>query len=171
MSDERRDTQSPPPDDRAAEWGRAAGRWFRRAGPKAKELLDQSGPRLQKASEDARHLLDENRPRLEEAGQNARRMLEENRPLIEKAGQNAMQYAHEHEDEIRAAAIRAARMRVGGPLGFVVDSLGRSMAPGAQGTAPQPAASASPGLCTTCQTQNAGSARFCSQCGTRLSTT
>jgi hypothetical protein len=83
------------------------------------------------------------------------------RPGIEKAGRDAVQYARDHEEELRQAAMRLARARVTGPLGFMVDAVSRGP------VQPRPEAASIP--CLHCVAPNPPSARFCNQCGARLS--
>ena len=85
------------------------------------------------------------------------------RPGIEKAGHDAMQYARDHEDELKHAALRLARARVAGPLGLVVEAVARAQ------NSPRPASPVSL-ACPHCDAPNPTSARFCNQCGLRIST-
>jgi hypothetical protein len=107
----------------------------------------------------------------EELGRRAARLLrrgkpqvegavEKARPQAEKAAKDAWKYAQEHEDEIKRAAIKGARMRVRGPFGFLIDALqSNAAAPDTPQTA-----------CPSCGTAYAPGARFCSECGTQLPT-
>ena len=79
------------------------------------------------------------------------------RPGIEKAGRDAVQYARDHEDELKQAAVRLARARVTGPLGFVVDAVSRASS---QSNAAPVAV-----VCSHCEAPNPAAARFCNQCG------
>jgi hypothetical protein len=85
--------------------------------------------------------------------------VSETRPRVEKAAKEAWRYTQAHEDEIKRTALRAARMKVRGPFGFVFDAV-------SNGLSDQPVAT--PRSCGACSAANAGSARFCSQCGARL---
>lgn len=127
------------------EIGRLAGKIVKNAGPRTKQLIDENKPRVEKAIQDAR-------PKIEKA-------VEEYRPKVEQAGRDALRYAQEHEDEIRAMALKGARMRLG-PLGMAIDALGIGGEPA------QPAAK--PGTCSKCGSVNAVAARFCAQCGAAL---
>jgi hypothetical protein len=110
----------------------------------------------------------------EELGRKAARLLRRSRPAIEKAvaqarprveqaAKDAWRYTQEHEDEIKRTALRAARTKVRGPFGFVFDAV-------SSGLRERPA-SASSRVCGACDAANALSAKFCSQCGTRLADT
>lgn len=134
-----------------------AGKLLKNAGPRAKRFVEENRPRLEKAVQDARpkveKAIEEARPRIEKA-------VEQYRPKVEEAGRNALKYAEEHEEEIRAMAIKGARMRLG-PLGMAIDALGIGSEP------ERPATEAPPG-CPQCGKANQASAKFCSECGTRL---
>jgi hypothetical protein len=92
------------------------------------------------------------------SGPELKRLVEEHRPKVEKASKDALRYAKEHEDEIRALALKGVRMRAG-PLGMMVDALNPAQPP-----APEPG-------CPACKAINAKAARFCNQCGARLTPT
>jgi hypothetical protein len=92
-------------------------------------------------------------------GPELKRLVEENRPKVEKAGRQAFKYAQEHEEEIRSLAMKGVRMRAG-PLGMVVDALGGQT----QASSQSPAESG----CPSCNAVNAPAAKFCNQCGTKL---
>jgi hypothetical protein len=82
------------------------------------------------------------------------------RPRAEAAGQEALRYVREHEGELKQNAVKLARYRLHGPLGLVVDALIRDPAP-ADG----------PGTrCSQCGSVSVAGARFCTQCGSRLTT-
>jgi rubrerythrin len=112
-------------------------------GRKAARLLRRSTPRVERAIQEAR-------PRVERAVNQAK-------PQAEKAAKGAWRYAQTHEEEIKRAAVKGARMRVRGPFGFLIDALqgsGRSELPQA--------------VCPSCGTPFQSNARFCSECGARL---
>ena len=142
--------------EKGGELGRLAGKFVRNAAPRTKQFIDESRPKVDRAIQDAR-------PRVEKAIEDARpkiqKAVEDYRPRIEQAGRDAVRYAHDHENEIKGMALKGARMRLG-PLGMAIDALGIGEA--SPKTAPENA-------CTDCQTVNASSARFCVECGTRLS--
>jgi hypothetical protein len=164
MTEQEKPEDAPRKQDRASELGRAAGRFFKQARPRAKQAFDEAGPQLQHASEDARRRFDEQKPKLEEASRRAQKSLEDHRPQIENAGKGAVRYAKEHEDEIRSAAMWGVRRRFGGPLGMVIESLGRSATrPSGSGAASEPGVE-----CGSCQGVSPANAKFCSQCGARL---
>lgn len=94
-----------------------------------------------------------------------KRAFDANRPKAEQAGRGAMRYAQEHQDEIKAIAIKGARMRLG-PLGMALDALGIGGAPSTD-NAGEPQSSTTP-RCGNCQSENATNAKFCNQCGVRL---
>src|SRR5690606_13328384 len=122
-----------------------------------KQFIDETRPRVEKAIQEARPKLEkaveEYRPKVEKA-------VSDYRPKVEQAGRDAVRYAQEHEDEIRAMALKGARMRLG-PLGMAIDALGIG------GEAEKPARAA--GECPKCGSANAASAKFCSECGAPLS--
>ena len=124
---------------------------------KAARLIRDGRPRLKK-------LVDENRPAVE-------KLIRDNRPRAEQAGRNALRFAQEHEDEIKAAALKGARMRIAGPFGFLIDAVARASGP-APDAAPGPADAGDEATklprCSNCQTINSRSAHFCSECGKRL---
>jgi hypothetical protein len=101
----------------------------------------------------AARLLRRSRPAIEKAVAQAR-------PRVEKAAKDAWRYTQEHEDEIKRTALRAARTKVRGPFGFAFDAV-------SSGLRDRPAAAASR-VCGACNAANPMSAKFCSQCGTRL---
>ncbi len=112
-------------------------------GRRAARLLRRGKPRVEQALKDAR-------PRVEGA-------VEKAKPQAEKTAKDAWRYAQEHEDEIKRAAVRGARMRVGGPFGFLIDALQSNGRP-----APSQAA------CPSCGSEYHPNARFCSECGAPL---
>jgi hypothetical protein len=87
-----------------------------------------------------------------------KRAMDLGRPRAEAAGHEAARYVREHEAEIKDAALKLARARLG-PLGAMVEALA--------GNTTNPA---SPPLvgCLGCGTENPPSANFCSECGQRL---
>jgi hypothetical protein len=113
-------------------------------GRKAARLFRRGKPRLEQAMNDAR-------PRVEEAVNKAR-------PQVEKSAKDAWQYAQDHEDEIRNAAIKGARTRIRGPFGFLIDALQGNQQP-AQPTTP---------ACPSCAAPIQPNARFCTECGSAL---
>jgi zinc-ribbon domain len=124
---------------------------------KDQERNDASKRADERATEIARkaaRLFKTGRPRVQ-------RLIADNRPRVEKVSRGALRYAQEHENEIKAAALRGARMRVRGPFGFVIDALGRA-------SSEEPEQARPPDVCPGCDAVNAANARFCSQCGTRL---
>jgi hypothetical protein len=103
----------------------------------------------------ARRLWQDGRPELE-------RLIERARPLASTAGKDALRYAREHEDEIKRTALKGARLHMRGPFGYMIGTLADAAARGAG----EPPARA---LCPGCEAENPGGARFCNQCGARLS--
>jgi ribosomal protein L40E len=89
-------------------------------------------------------------------------MIERARPLATTAGKDALRYAREHEEEIKRTALKGARLHMRGPFGYVVGALADAATRGAE----QPASV----LCSSCDAENPGGAKFCNQCGARLST-
>lgn len=140
---------------RGGELGRMAGKFVKNAGPRTKQLIDESRPKIDKAIEEAR-------PRVSKAIEDARpkvqKAVEDYRPKVEQAGRDAVRYAQDHQDELTGLAMRGVRMRLG-PLGMALDALGVG-APQAK-----PAQTA----CPACNSVNTGSAKFCAQCGAPLS--
>jgi hypothetical protein len=118
-------------------------------GRRAARLLRRGKPRVEKALTDAR-------PQIEEAVNKAR-------PQAERAAKDAWRYAQDHEDEIKRAALKGARMRVRGPFGFLIDALQRG------NPSAEPAAETGP-ACPSCGSAYAPNARFCSECGAKLTT-
>jgi zinc-ribbon domain len=112
-------------------------------GRKAARLLRRTKPRVEQAIQEAR-------PRVERAVNQAK-------PQAERAAKGAWRYAQTHEEEIKRAAVKGARMRVRGPFGFLIDALQTKSSP------EQP-----PTVCPSCSTPYQSNARFCSECGTRL---
>lgn len=112
-------------------------------GRKAARLLRRGKPRVEQALNDAR-------PRVEGA-------IEKARPQAEKAAKDAWHYAQDHEDEIKRAAVRGARMRVRGPFGFLIDALQSNNRPAAPHA-----------TCPTCGAESQPNARFCTECGAKL---
>jgi hypothetical protein len=137
--------QSKQARERGGELGRFAGRFMKNAGPRTKRFIDENRPKVEKAIQDAR-------PKIEKA-------VEDYRPRVEQAGRDAVRYAQEHEDELRGLALKGARARLG-PLGMAIDALGISPQP-SKPTTQLPA-------CPSCRATNVPSAKFCTQCGTRL---
>ena len=129
---------SSEPDERAVKLGRKAARLLRRGRPSLEKAVKDARPRVEKAIADAK-------------------------PRVEKAAQGAMRYAQEHEDEIKRTALKAARLKVRGPFGFVVDAVVNGMREEAAPPRTQP--------CKACGTENAPVARFCSQCGANMTVT
>ena len=118
-------------DRTAEELGRRAARLFRRG-----------KPQVEKALQDAR-------PQIEDAVNKAR-------PHAEKAARDAWRYTQDHQDDIKRAAVRGARMRVRGPFGFLFDAI--------QSGASQPKQEEAQ-KCASCGAPYAANARFCSECG------
>jgi ElaB/YqjD/DUF883 family membrane-anchored ribosome-binding protein len=130
--------------ERGGELGRMAGKLVKNAGPRTKRLIEENRPRVEKAIQDAR-------PKVEKA-------VQQYRPKVEQAGRDAVRYAQEHPEEIKALALKGARMRLG-PLGMAIDAL----------AGPQPDKPPSTQqTCAKCQTVNAPKARFCTECGGQL---
>jgi hypothetical protein len=109
--------------------------------------------RAEELARKAARLLRRGRPAIEKAVTDAR-------PRVEKAARGAWDYAQEHEDEIKRTALKAARLRVRGPFGFVFDAVSSAMREDGERPQNRP--------CASCGTENVPSARFCSHCGTRL---
>jgi hypothetical protein len=101
----------------------------------------------------AARLLRRGRPAVEKA-------VAQSRPKLEKAAQDAWRYAQEHEDEIKRHALRAARLKVRGPFGFVIDAV-------SSGLRDEPSSKVALD-CSDCGFSNSPNARFCSSCGTAL---
>ncbi|HWC29344.1 MAG TPA: hypothetical protein VG845_04595, partial [Dehalococcoidia bacterium] len=110
--------------------------------------------RAQDIGRKAARLLRRSRPALDKAVADAR-------PRVEKAAQDAWRYAQEHEDEIKRTALRAARLNVRGPFGFVVDAMSNSVAGSVSGE------TSAQRTCGACSAPSEPSARFCTQCGAR----
>ena len=110
--------------------------------------------RAEELGRKAARLLRRGRPAVEKAVTDAR-------PRVEKAAKDAWRYTQEHEDEIKRTALKAARMRVRGPFGFVFDAV-------SNGLRGEPRTAAEARACAACNAANAVSARFCSQCGARM---
>jgi hypothetical protein len=115
---------------------------------------NEPGSAAEELARKAARLLRHGRPAIEKA-------VADNRPRVERAAKDALRYAQEHEDEIKRTALKAARVQVRGPFGFLFDAVNSGLRDG-------PAPSAAPGACPACEAPNPVSARFCSQCGTRL---
>lgn len=143
----------PDTDRKAEDWGRKAARLLRRGRPQVEKALNDARPRIERAVNEARprveKALNEARPHVEQAVNQAR-------PRAERAAKQAWQYTQEHEDDIKRAALRGARMKVRGPFAFVFDAFqsGFTSSAGVQ--------------CPACQASNEANARFCAQCGARL---
>jgi hypothetical protein len=127
-----RETAKARTDRRAEELGRKAARLLRRGKPRVEKALNEARPQIE-------------------------RTVDKARPQAEKAARDAWRYAQEHEDEIKRAAMKGARMRIRGPFGFLIDALQSNRPP-----APAPAA------CPSCGGAYAPNARFCSECGVQL---
>ena len=93
-----------------------------------------------------------------------RRLAEEMRPHAESTGRGAMRYAKEHDAEIKSAGMRLLRRRFVGPFGVVIDALESELRRGAA----EEASKAAESTCGACGTSNGASAKFCSECGSRL---
>jgi hypothetical protein len=120
-------------DRTAEELGRRAARLLRRGKPQVEKALKDAGPQIEQAVNKAR-------------------------PQAEKAAKDAWRYAQDHEDEIKRAAVRGARMRVRGPFGFLIDAIQSGANAPKQDEAEEP-------RCASCGTAHAANARFCSACG------
>lgn len=90
------------------------------------------------------------------------RFIEQSRPVAADATKRALRYAQEHEDEIKRAALKGARLRLPGPFGYVVGALADA--------ADRDSRSKQAAVCPACRSQNPLAARFCNQCGARLAT-
>ena len=88
-----------------------------------------------------------------------KRLLAFTQPRAQLAASEAARYVREHEPELKSAAAKLARSRLRGPLGFLADSLTGSASAERQ----QPAS-----RCPACETENPASAKFCNECGLRL---
>ena len=97
----------------------------------------------------AARLLRRGKPQIEQAVNKAR-------PQAEKAARDAWRYAQDHEDEIKRAAVRGARMRVRGPFGFLIDAIQSGASAPKQDEEPR---------CGSCGAPHSDNARFCSECG------
>jgi hypothetical protein len=82
-----------------------------------------------------------------------RRLAAEAGPRAQQAAGEALQYAKEHEEELRDAATKLARARLG-TIGMAIDALGRAGAP--------------PRACPSCDGANPTGAKFCNHCGAAL---
>ncbi len=122
-------------DRRAEELGRRAARLLRRGKPQLDQALNDARPQIESAVSKAK-------------------------PQAEKAAKDVWRYARDHEDEIKRAAVRGARMRMRGPFGFLIDALQSNA-----GSAPEQVA------CPACEVVNSPSASFCSACGAPIPTT
>jgi hypothetical protein len=103
---------------------------------------------------------------LKKSGPQLRRLVAFTRPRAEVAGKQAAQYVREHPDQLRDAALKLARARLGGPLGMVVGTIADGVSAGMKPDAP--AASPAAAECPSCATVNAPAAKFCSECGSAL---
>jgi hypothetical protein len=133
---------APERDDREATRAKAD-RTAEALGRKAGRLLRRGKPRVEQALNDAR-------PHIERA-------VNEARPQAEKAAKDAWRYAQDHEDEIKRAAVKGARMRLRGPFGFLIDAMQSNATP----------AQSSP-VCASCGTVCQPNARFCTECGAKI---
>jgi chemotaxis regulatin CheY-phosphate phosphatase CheZ len=126
----------------------------------ARRLLDEAKPKVSKAVEDAK-------PRLSRAVEQAKphlsRAVDQARPRIEKTAKDSLQFVQDHESELKQAGGMLLRTQIRGPLRYAVDAFV------AQSAASQP--QATPLHCPSCDFANPASARFCSSCGSTLSTT
>ena len=96
---------------------------------------------------------------VKKAKPHAQRLAASAKPRVERATDDALKLGHDHEVELKHLAHKLVRARVTGPRGPAVDALAEAMAK------EQPTASLS---CNTCQSVNSTKAKFCNQCGTRL---
>jgi hypothetical protein len=92
----------------------------------------------------------------EELGRKVVRLLRRGKPHAEKAAKDALRYAQDHEDEIKRAAVKGARMRMPG-LGLIIDAMQREANQAAQRR-----------TCPACGTASQPKARFCTECGAQL---
>jgi hypothetical protein len=154
MAAQEQDPQDEQRDEKANQRGQDVGGEL---GRRAARLLRTSGPRIKK-------LMDDNRPGVE-------KLMQEGRPRAEQASREALRFAQEHQDEIRAVALRGARMRIAGPFGFLIDAVARHSGPSRadEPLEPDAGAQAAAGAgCAACQTINPRGAKFCNECGSRL---
>lgn len=124
----------------------------------AKDKTDRAAEELGRK---AARLLRLSKPRVEQAIQEARphveRAVNQAKPQAEKVAKGAWRYAQTHEEEIKRAAVKGARMRVRGPFGFLIDALQNN-------NSPTPAQA----TCPACGTLFQAHARFCTECGAKL---
>ena len=124
-------------DRKAEELGRKAARLLRRGKPQVERAINEARPGIESAVNQAK-------------------------PQAEKAARGAWRYAQNHEDEIKRAAVRGARMRIRGPFGFFIDALQSNS---------QPESESEQLTCTACGTVSDPTARFCSECGSQIQVT
>ena len=123
------------------------------------EPASDQTPASTPASRPENEIVDKASAFLKQAAPKLNRLIVIARPHAKKAGEDAVRYVRDHEGEIKQAAGLLARSRMTGPLGLVVGALTSQAA-----SAPQ-----QPGLaCAACNTLNTSTARFCSECGSRL---
>ncbi len=121
-------------DRKAEEFARKAARLLRRGKPQVERALNEARPGIESAVNQAK-------------------------PQAEKAARGAWRYAQNHEDEIKRAALRGARMRIRGPFGFLIDALQSNSQ-----AEPEPQQL----TCPACGTISHPNARFCSECGAQI---
>jgi hypothetical protein len=97
-------------------------------------------------------LLRDARPKLE-------KLVVRATPRAKLAGRAALRYVREHEGEIKQVAATFARARLRGPFRLAADALA-----GSASATPTPADV----RCSACGTPNIASAKFCQECGGRL---
>ena len=95
---------------------------------------------------------------VKKARPHAERLADTAKPRVEKVSQDALKLARDHEGELKQVARTLIRSRMIGPLGLVVDAVTPAVEPNPQASL----------RCMACQEANSDSAKFCDQCGARL---
>lgn len=94
-----------------------------------------------------------------------RRLAKDLQPRAEATGREAARFAKAHDAEIKTAGMRLLRGRFVGPLGLVIDALETELRRGPTG---EPSSAAAEGACPSCGSANPSRAKFCNECGAKL---